>query len=75
MVVYASWSMGAATRDVRTHPISLEAILGAKIAVFDSQLQARGTLEAPRIIVAVITHALAAGCRLGPHGDWSKKRD
>lgn len=52
-----------------THPIPLEALLGAEIAVSHPKLEASRTLKGPRVIVAITPHALADSDGLRPHGN------
>ena len=57
-----------------THPIPLEAVLRAEIAVLHPQLEACRTLQAARVVVAVVAHALADSHGLGTHIDRKEER-
>lgn len=51
-----------------TYPVLLEAVLGAKKAVLDSNLEARRALEGPSVVRAVHSQTLLLRRRLGHDG-------
>jgi len=55
--------------EIETHPIPFEAILRTKVAFLHPQLEARGTLKAAGIVVAVVPHAFSCRRCLRSHGE------